>query len=177
MKIVLFLRKSIVEVYLMKRNFNVISCCFLMAAILLATGCTSMGGAQVKADEAALVAMGDKYVENVNSGDVATYMTAWAEDGIQMPPNAPSVYGKENIWQAMIPVFDNFHTKMSINTEETKVTGDWGYARGTYLFDLKPKAGGDPIHVDGKFLTIYQRQHDGSWLIIRDCFNSNVPLE
>lgn len=170
-------KPKILEVYLMKRSVNAISWCFLLAAALLATGCASMGGAQVKADEAALVAMGDKYVENVNSGDVATYMTAWAEDGIQMPPNAPSVYGKDKIWQAMIPVFDNFYTKMSINTEETKVTGDWGYARGTYLFDLTPKAGGDPIHVDGKFLTIYQRQPDGSWLITRDCFNSNVPLE
>jgi uncharacterized protein (TIGR02246 family) len=160
----------------MKKNVSVIAGSFLLAAALMAViGCTSMGGAQIKADEAALVAMGDKYVENVNSGDVDKYMTAWAENGIQMPPDAPAVFGKDNIKLAMIPVFDNFYTKMSINTEETKVAGDWGYARGTYLFDLTPKAGGDPVHVDGKFLTIYERQPDGSWLITRDCFNSNVP--
>jgi hypothetical protein len=61
----------------MKRRVNAISCCcLLIATALLATGCASMGGAQVKADEAALVAMGDKYVENVNSGCYETYMTA-----------------------------------------------------------------------------------------------------
>ncbi len=27
----------------------------------------------------------------------------------------------------------------------------------------------------GKALSIRQKQHDSSWLLYRDCFNSNVP--
>jgi uncharacterized protein (TIGR02246 family) len=147
----------------------------VLAATLLAGGCSSMGGARRKADEAVLAGMSDTYVANMESGDVERYMSLWAEDGIQMPPDAPQVYGKSNIRKVVTVVFDNFDTSMSINNEEVVVAGDWGYMRGTYILDLTPKAGGDPMHVDGKFLTVYRRQPDGTWLIVRDCFNSNVP--
>jgi steroid delta-isomerase-like uncharacterized protein len=42
---------------------------------------------------------------------------------------------------------------------------------------MTPKAGGETIHAmrDGKALTLYERQSDGSWKIVYDCFNSNVP--
>jgi len=40
---------------------------------------------------------------------------------------------------------------------------------------MTPKAGGKTIKLDGKYLTILERQADGSWKIAIDCFNSNVP--
>jgi ketosteroid isomerase-like protein len=41
---------------------------------------------------------------------------------------------------------------------------------------LTPKEGGDRIEAmpDGKALTLYERQSDGTWKIVCDCFNSNV---
>jgi len=61
------------------------------------------------------------------------------------------------------------------NLLEIVVTGPWGYSRGTYTQDLTARSTGKTIHVDGKFLTIFKKQMDGSWKIYRDCFNSNVP--
>jgi uncharacterized protein (TIGR02246 family) len=147
----------------------------VLAAVLSAGGCASTGSARSKADQAVLAGMGERYVANMESGDVERYLSLWADDGIQMPPNAPQVYGKSNIRTRVAQVFDNFNASMSINTEEIVVVGDLAYTRGTYLLDLTPKAGGEPMRVDGKFLTVYRRQPDGSWLITRDCFNSNVP--
>jgi ketosteroid isomerase-like protein len=40
---------------------------------------------------------------------------------------------------------------------------------------MTPKEKGEPIFVDGKYLTIYKKQADGSWKISHDCYNSNVP--
>ncbi len=37
------------------------------------------------------------------------------------------------------------------------------------------KEGGEAVTVDGKYMTILQRQPDGSWKIHRDIVNSNVP--
>jgi ketosteroid isomerase-like protein len=34
--------------------------------------------------------------------------------------------------------------------------------------------GGRPISIDGKYMTILERQADGSWKIHRDIFNSNT---
>jgi ketosteroid isomerase-like protein len=44
-----------------------------------------------------------------------------------------------------------------------------------YVHPNAPKAGGPESLFDGKFLTVFKRQPDGSWKIYRDCFNSNVP--
>jgi hypothetical protein len=42
---------------------------------------------------------------------------------------------------------------------------------------MTPKAGGETINAvpDAKDLCLYERQSDGSWKIIYDCNNSNVP--
>ena len=36
---------------------------------------------------------------------------------------------------------------------------------------------GEKMAGAGKFLTIFQKQDDGSWKIARDCFNGNGPAE
>jgi ketosteroid isomerase-like protein len=94
-----------------------------------------------------------------------------------MPPNAPASLGKEQLRANMEPAFDNFTFEMALYIEETQVSGDLGFARGNYTVAITPKAGGETIITmpDGKFLTIYKRQADGSWKISHDCYNSNLP--
>ena len=72
---------------------------------------------------------------------------------------------------AFINVIVAFHV---INNEEVQVAGDWAFSRGTYTLSITPKAGGEEIFIDGKYMTILKRQTDGSWKIHRDIFNSNV---
>ena len=78
----------------------------------------------------------------------------------------------------MKPVFDQMNLDIAIACiEDAKVYGDLGLTRCDYRLDATPKAGGETIQVmrDGKALTLYERQSDGSWRIVYDCFNSNVP--
>ncbi len=49
--------------------------------------------------------------------------------------------------------------------------GDWEVSRGNYTAELISQ--GNEIEADGKFMTIFRRQEDGSWKIYRDIFNSN----
>ena len=48
--------------------------------------------------------------------------------------------------------------------------------RGRYEITLAPKAGDAPMDDTGKYITIYQRQSNGSWKIARDIWNSDQPL-
>ena len=61
--------------------------------------------------------------------------------------------------------------------DEVTVFGSLGLTRCTYSLMATPKGGGDPVGLmpDGKALTLYRRQSDGSWKITYDCFNSNLP--
>ncbi len=129
-----------------------------------------------ESDIVAVKDMLNQYAKGCNTGDFDFWMSLWADDGVQMPPDAPAVVGKEQIRENMKPVFDQFNLKAEIDIVEGKVYGDRGLTRCTYTLDITPKAGGETIHSlpDGKALTLYERQSDGSWKIVYDCFNSNV---
>ncbi len=120
----------------------------------------------------------NQYALGVNTGDFDRWISLWADDGVQMPPGAPTRVGKEQIREGMKPAFDQMNLDITIHSiDEAKVYGDLGLTRCTYTLDLTPKAGGETIHdtPDGKALTLYERQSDGSWKIKYDSFNSNVP--
>ena len=91
-----------------------------------------------------------------------------------MPPNEPSVIGKEAITARLQTRLEQFTQKLS--SEEVEVAGDWAFRRGTYTFTRTPKAGGQPIQDNGKCLLILQKQPDGSWKTFRAIWNSDHPL-
>jgi len=128
-------------------------------------------------DIAAVKEILKNYAKGCNTGDFDHWMSLWADDGVQMPPDTPSRIGKEQIREGMKPMFDQFNLKIEVDLNEAKVHGVYGLTRCTFTLDLTPKAGGETIHAfsDGKALTISEKQSDGSWKIVYDCFNSNVP--
>jgi len=109
-------------------------------------------------------------------GDFERWMDMWIPDGIQLPPDAPRNMGKEQIRAANQPGFDETDWEMTIIPDEVRVLGDRAYAHGTYDFAFTPKEGGKTTQGSGKFLTILEKQADGSWKIAIDCFNFNAPL-
>lgn len=118
-----------------------------------------------------------RYASTANDGDFESWIGLWDANGCQMPPGIPCRIGVETIRKAMQPDFDAMNLKLDIvSIDEATVFGDLGLTRCTYSLKGTPKAGGDavPIEPDGKALTLYRRQTDGSWKIAYDCFNSNV---
>jgi len=116
----------------------------------------------------------DLYALAMITGDLVLWMSLYADDVVKMPSDAPAIFGKEELRANFKPGFDNFTNEIALYPEEAQVDGDLGFARGTYTMLLTPKAGSEPIFVDGKYLTICKRQADGSWNLYWDCWNSNV---
>ena len=117
----------------------------------------------------------DQFSSALNSGDLDVWLSLWTDDGVQMPDGEPAVVGKQRIRERMKNVFDQFNLNMVITNKEAASAGELAYARGTYKFTVTPKAGGQAAVFDGKYMTIFEKQPDGSWKIHRDIFNSNVP--
>ena len=118
-----------------------------------------------------------QYCLAANTGDFDLWISLWADDAVRMAPDSPAQIGKEQIGEAMKPAYDQMNFDITIHIEETKVYGDLGLTRCTYTLKMTPKAGGETIIAmpDGKALTLYERQSDGSWKIKYDIFNSNAP--
>ncbi len=115
------------------------------------------------------------YAAAVTAGDMERWMSLWAESGIQMAPDAPSRGSKAQIRVAMEPFFDLYDHEMTVDCQEVRLAGAWGFVRGEFTHERKAKDGSDEASVTGKFLTIIEKQDGGAWKIVCDCFNYNAP--
>jgi len=145
---------------------------FLILFVLILSSCKPT--TTVADVETAVKAAYQEYADSLNSGNADRWLALWTEDGVQMPPGVPANVGKEKISARVHGALEVISfSDMQINTEEVQVAGDWAYARGTYTVTRIPKDGSDPIFIDGKYMSIFQKQPDGSWKLYRDIFNSN----
>ena len=156
-----------------RKNLSVVCC--IITVLLFICSCKTQDR---EADIAAIKEVLNQYAVACNTGDFDLWISLWADDGVQMPPSENSVIGKEQIREANKPGFDQMNLEIAITgIEDIKVYGDLGLTHCNYTLAVTPKAGGEKVIVmpDGKALGLYERQSDGSWKILYDCFNSNAP--
>ena len=70
-----------------------------------------------------------------------------------------------------IPDFENTSTLVAA---DTSAGGDLGYTTGTYLARMRGE-NGEMVSEPGKWVSIWKRQADGSWRIVVDTYNTDVP--
>ena len=129
-------------------------------------------------DEEAIKAVLNQYEVTLNNGDFDSWISLWTDNGVQLPPNTPLRTGKAKITEKSKPTFDKMYFDIKITSiDEVRVFGNIGLTTCQYHVTLTPKDGGEKIigEPDGKALTLYEKQPDGTWKISYDCFNSNVP--
>ena len=163
-----------------KVNCIVLSCSILLAAIATKAPCQAtqvpgMKGVGTTADIAAITETWTQYARAVSNGDLELWLSLWAPNARRMVPNLPILSGLAEFKPKTAAHFASNRQKMIIRIEETVVTGDVAYSRGSYDHWMQNKAGGTPMKWVGKYLDILERQADGSWKIILDCFNYDAP--
>jgi ketosteroid isomerase-like protein len=110
-----------------------------------------------------------------SSRDWAQYAQIhYAPDAIVMPPNEEVVRGRDAIasWFENFPPFEG----LQFNQVEFDGAGDIAYVYGTYSMIVTLPDAEEPVPDRGKYIEIWRRQDDGSWKIVLDIFNSDLPL-
>ena len=125
-------------------------------------------------DVGAIEALFPIVAERFLAGDFAGWASVYAEDGMVMPPNGPTVVGRANL-QAFGESFPKV-THLSFSDIGVQVQGDlavgWCGFRMTIVGD-----DGVEVNDTGKQLVAFEKQGDGSWKATRAMFNSDLPLE
>jgi ketosteroid isomerase-like protein len=119
----------------------------------------------------------DESIQNaVRDKNIELLMKFYAEDAYLLPTAEPKVKGKAEIkkeWQHIfeIPDFSNQSTLTNIEISED---GSMAYTMGNYLAFMQGEDG-NPVQEPGKWVTIWKKQSDGSWLIVVDIYNTDIP--
>ena len=161
----------------------------LAAAVVVAAACRpapregqpaaadAAGAPLAAADQAAIRAADTAFSTAAGAGDAAGLAAMYVPDASLMPPNAATVRGREGIQKFWGGFVDAYRVNIALKAEEVEGHGDLAYSRGRYTLDLTPKAKGPgAAHDEGKFLTIFRRQPDGTWLLAVDMYSSDLPV-
>ena len=126
------------------------------------------------ADEAAIAEFNRKYLKAINDADIDSLASLTTDGHMMIMSGGPPLTGKKALVDAMTRAFQTTDFDESWAPEETVVSGDLAYQRGTFVVVAKPKAGGAESRTTGNFLRIY-RKIGGAWFMVRDSFNSQQP--
>ena len=132
-----------------------------------------VGAAQGQEHGAATVGAADAAWEKAYSAKSLDKAVAFFDDRASLLwPNMPAVTGKAAVRDAVAKDFASGN--LTWRSNEVGASGDLGYTSGTYRSSFKDASGKASVDT-GKYLTIWRKQADGSWKVLLDTFNSDLP--
>ena len=149
-----------------------------IALLALTVACAAACAPKVNdpADVQAIKDTGPAYDKFANASDAASLASEfYATDGIRMDPNQPASAGTAAIRATLEKSYAQSTENVRNVIDDVRVAGAFAMAKGTFEGTSTPKAGGAAVPVKGKFVTLYERQANGSWKAVWDIFNSDLP--
>jgi uncharacterized protein (TIGR02246 family) len=160
----------------MKRHWGitVVTVCCLA---LLALQCNQKPAPDTRAaDEAAIRGINPVWFKSYNAGDINSVVALYAEDAVVNAPGAPAARGQAAIREYfMKDVAASSAAGVTLNggtSTDVGVSGDLGWEWGTFTVTDKS---GTTVDI-GKYVTVCAKKN-GKWVIIRDIWNSDGPMQ
>ena len=153
---------------------------FFLVAIFLGFGCAPPASEStaetpaidLESERDALMAADKAWSESVD--DIDAFLSFFADGAYFMPFGAPLAQGDaiRTTWEGLTSM-PGFGLEWQATGAEVAASGDIGYTIGT--FELTADQDGTAMLTEGKYVTVWHKQADGSWKMQVDCFNANGP--
>jgi len=109
--------------------------------------------------------------------DVDKIATFYADDASLLMPNMAIVSGKDAIKNALQQFVSdpNFSLSFASTKVEASRASDYAYSQGTYTQTMTDPKTKKTLTENGKFVTVFKKQPDGSWKAVADIINGDAP--
>jgi uncharacterized protein (TIGR02246 family) len=113
------------------------------------------------------------FVTAFNTGNYDHAAALFAPDGGLMAPHYEPAYGPKAVEHLLRQFGDQGYEDLRLETLRIEVSGEMAMEIGRYSVAIRqPNATVRPDR--GKYVKVWRRL--GAWLIVADCWSSNVPL-
>jgi uncharacterized protein (TIGR02246 family) len=113
------------------------------------------------------------YEAAFNSKDAAKVAAFYPGESVLMPPNAPTIRGREEIQKFYVDLYAQGTTDLEMNTKDVRGHGPLAYETGGYSLHRKPEKG-TGLRDRGKYLFVW-RNLNGVWSIENTIWSSDLP--
>jgi uncharacterized protein (TIGR02246 family) len=150
-----------------------------VVALLLFSSCVApppeAPAVDLAAERAALMAADQAWAASLP--DQEKFVSFVAEGGTFLAPDGPMVEGREAIRATVAEMFASpgFNLTWKATKAEVSASGDLGYTMGTSQMTMSNPEG-QPVTMEGKYVTVWQKQADGQWKVVVDAPSSNAPM-
>ncbi|HEY4545133.1 MAG TPA: hypothetical protein VIG90_01725 [Pedomonas sp.] len=145
-----------------------------MRPILMSIFATILSAGSALADDAGVNANYDRMSAAYEAEDASALEKVYAPEAIVFPsqPNAPWVVGREHIVKGPGALLAKARSERGALQIRFRVTGRQTFGSiiidtGLYRLSIAGPAGKDSVQV-GKFMTVSERQPDGTWAFVAD---------
>ncbi len=154
----------------MRRLWVLVSMCAIAAS-----GCAKQ--VDIDAERAALRAADAEWAQTIAAKDATAFTGFFVDDATLMSPNMAVIEGTAGIheWAEQNMALPGFSVVWQATGVDVAASGDLGYTMGTFDFQIT-LPDGTPIKDRGKYTTLWRKQTDGSWKVVVDIFNSDIPM-
>ena len=147
----------------------------VVATCVLLAGCDRPDVEQVTTTIKSMTA---DMAKEMNSGVMDTSMSRYAADCVSLPNYGPRLNGKEAIRKYYMQMAESGVKLSDVKFEVVNVLVDRMYAieTGNYTMTVE-MAAMPPMTDEGKYITVWEKQTDGSWKIKVETWNTNkMPM-
>ena len=145
-----------------------------MRAVALATlipllaACAPAETPPPPADPEALMEADRAFAAAVAEGGAEAWVSWFAEDGAQIQPGVGEVRGRDALRELMAGLDDpTFTLRWEPRRADVAASGDLGWTTGDFVSEGVGPAG-EPRRGQGRYVSIWRRQADGSWKVVLD---------
>lgn len=153
-----------------------------LVATLIVPFFSELAGQENKNNQSTILADARKVIDKGNAqwvdawdkADASLIANLFAPDGILLGRNGKLFKGPQQILERQKTVMEatGKGVKATVTTVDLWLDFDTAYETGKYSYKFQEK--GQPVTEEGRYVTIWRRQNDGSWKIVMDM---GVPQE
>lgn len=120
------------------------------------------------ADEQALRELVALWHRATAAGDVDTVLRLMADDVVFLVAGHPPMRGRSGFEQGLRGLLAQHRIESTSDIQEIAVSGSLAYCWNQLTVRVIPRSGGSGMLRTGSALSVFSRQPDGTWLLVRD---------
>jgi uncharacterized protein (TIGR02246 family) len=119
-------------------------------------------------DEKAIRALVTRWHRAMGNGDLAALLSMISEDAVFLAAERTPMRGRAAFAQALAAVTETNTIQSSADIEEVLVSDDLACCWATLTVTMTPLDGGTATVRHGPVLSIFRKELDGHWVLVRD---------
>jgi uncharacterized protein (TIGR02246 family) len=113
------------------------------------------------------------FVTSFNTGNYDQVAALFAQDGAFMAPHHDPAYGPKAVERLLRQFGESGYEDLRLETIRVEASGDLAMEIGRYTVGIR-RPDGTILADRGKYVKAWRRL--GAWLIVADCWSSNLPV-